>query len=230
MLSRFALLGGLVIASVVTLSTVSAEAHTTGFMYVKDARGNIVHSTNGNCVLTHWEGNNGNCDGEVKEITLEERTVYFNFNDTTLTDEDKSKLDSLAEILKSRSEIKSISIVGYADRVGSVAYNEKLSKKRALTVKDYLAAQGYLNANVTKTRWVGKSKPTAACAGKLKKPDLIACLAPDRKVEIEVNYVGAKSPMVHSWRAKPAKLATLAAKHMKKKVATPAAVAPAPAK
>lgn len=216
MKSRFAVLGGLVLASVITLSGVPAEAHTAGYNIVKDSRGNAVRTTNGHCVLTQWQGGD-TCDGR-REIAIEDRTVYFNFNDSTLTEEATAKLDSLLEILKSDSEIKSVSIVGYADRIGSVAYNDKLSRKRALTVKDYLAKNGYTNASVTKTRWVGKSKPSVTCKGG-KSGEVISCLAPDRKVEIEVNYVGAKKPAA----------AVKKAVKKAKKAAAPAAPAVAPA-
>lgn len=193
MLSRYAFIGGLVIASVISLSSVAAQAHVTpNVLVVRDARGNAVHSTNGNCVITRWAGNDGVCEGVRREIALADRTVYFEFNDSSLTEAARAKLDSLLPILKSDKEIQSVSIVGYADRVGSKKYNEALSKKRALSVKDYLASNGYLNASVTKTRWVGKSKPTAQCSSKLAHNELVACLSPDRKVEVEVNYIKAK--------------------------------------
>jgi outer membrane protein OmpA-like peptidoglycan-associated protein len=193
MLSRYAFIGGLVIASVISLTSVTAQAHvTSNVLVVRDARGNAVHSTNGNCVITRWEGNDGVCEGTRKEIALEDRTVYFNFNDSSLTEAATAKLDSLLGILKSDKEIQSVSIVGYADRVGSHKYNEALSKKRAMNVKQYLATNGYENANVTKTRWVGKTKPSAKCAGKLGHNELVSCLSPDRKVEVEVNYLNKK--------------------------------------
>ena len=193
MLSRYAFIGGLVIASVISLTSVSADAHaTSNALVLRDTRGQAVRSTNGNCVITKWQGNDGLCEGVRREIALEDRTVYFNFNDSTLTEAARAKLDSLLGILKSDKEIQSVSIVGYADRVGSQSYNQALSRKRALSVKDYLATNGYSNANVTKTRWVGKTKPSAQCSGKMAHNDLVSCLSPDRKVEVEVNYVKTK--------------------------------------
>ncbi len=193
MLSRYAFIGGLVIASVISLSSVAADAHvTSNVLALRDNRGQAVHSTNGNCVITRWEGNDGLCQGVRREIALEDRTVYFNFNDSTLTEAARAKLDSLLGILKSDKEIQSVSIVGYADRIGSHSYNQALSRKRALSVKDYLASNGYSNASVTKTRWVGKTKSNTSCSGKLGHNDLVACLSPDRKVEVEVNYIKTK--------------------------------------
>jgi OOP family OmpA-OmpF porin len=205
MSSRYSFIGGLVIASVISLAS-AAEAHVTPNMIaVKDNRGQAVRTREGLCVITRWEGFDASCDAVRRVIALEDRTVYFEFNDSTLTPEARGKLDSLVTILKSDKEIQSVSIVGYADRIGSRAYNEKLSRKRAVSVKEYLASQGYLNASVTKVRWVGKSKPSADCTGKLGRQELIACLSPDRKVEVEVNYV--KNTKVIRKGARPAKSA-----------------------
>lgn len=189
MSSRLAFIGGLVLASVVALTSVGAEAHVSSNMLsVKTKEGKGLRTREGLCVITRWQGNDSACDGIRSDIALEDRTVYFDFNDSSLTDEAKSKLDGLLAILKSDKEIQNVSIVGYADRIGSADYNQKLSRKRALSVKEYLASQGYTNANVTKVRWVGKSKPSTNC-GKQDRNTLISCLSPDRKVEIEVNYV-----------------------------------------
>lgn len=222
MLSRRAVLGGLVFAAALTVSPV-AQAHNSAdqLKALHDTRGHVVRSTSGNCVLlANQPGNSqAECLGKRREIALEDRTVYFNFNDSSLTPEAKDKLDSLMGILRNEKDVKSLSIVGYADRIGSASYNQALSKKRAMTVRDYLVAQGFNNVEVTKTRWVGKSKPTAQCAGSKKSDDLISCLAPDRKVVVEVNYV---KTMINE-SVKPMK------KHHKAKKAAVKAAAPAAA-
>lgn len=209
MSSRFtlpsvALLGAsLVLSAAFYAGVARADGDPDFHVTVKDIRHNVVHSTNGNCVLTRKIADNNQTDcGRSQEmmtaeeirrtVGLEERTVYFNFNDSSLTPAAQAKLDSLLNVLKSDKQIENVSIVGFADRIGSVPYNEALSRRRAITVKDYLAAHGYNNAEVTKTRWVGKSRPSVVCAGEAKKSALITCLSPDRKVEVEVNYVGSK--------------------------------------
>lgn len=215
MLSRRATLGSLVFAAAITFSAVASAHGLAGDLKpLRDTRGNVVRSTSGHCVLLkNQAGSAPECLGQRKLIALEDRTVYFNFNDSTLTEEAKAKLDSLAVLLKRERDIHSLSIVGYADRIGSASYNQALSKKRALTVRDYLVAQGFQNVNVTKTRWVGKSKPTAQCSGQKANADLIACLAPDRKVEVEVNYTKTittgkpKKAMKKPAKAAPAKVA-----------------------
>src|SRR5262249_45375594 len=126
----------------------------------------------------------------VKRTIISEaaRTVYFPFNKAGLTNEAKAQLDTLAETLKAAKDIQEAQVVGAADRIGSVHYNDKLSAKRAETVRDYLIARGYTNASVTKTRWVGKSEPTTNCSKKLAHKKLVACLQNDRRVQIEIVY------------------------------------------
>lgn len=157
---------------------------------VKDARGNIVTSTNGNCVITRWESNVDECNGKVKrpfsKLTREQRTVYFDFNRSTLNANEKKKLDEVSKILLSSKEVESVDIVGYADEIGKPSYNKKLSKKRADTVRHYLAAKGLKTKNV-RVAGMGEAQPVTKCDEKADKSALIACLAPDRRVEIEVN-------------------------------------------
>jgi OOP family OmpA-OmpF porin len=74
-------------------------------------------------------------------------------------------------------------ITGYTDRLGSDKYNQKLSERRATAVKDYLVGKG-VAANRLKAEGKGKANPVVQCNNK-KRADLIACLEPNRRVEVE---------------------------------------------
>jgi outer membrane protein OmpA-like peptidoglycan-associated protein len=63
--------------------------------------------------------------------------VYFMVNSSTLTTDDKQKLDNLAQQAKSEKGY-AIQVAGYADRTGSAAYNQQLSDSRANAVIHYL--------------------------------------------------------------------------------------------
>lgn len=169
----------------------------------KDKRGNVLTSTNGNCVRTRWQEASDPCAppappavvetkqeivATTKTLQKEQRTVYFNFDKADITPESAAKLDSLADALKADKEVKSASIVGYADRMGSDEYNEKLSQRRAKAVADTLAKEGYLNTSMAKTRWLGESVPVTDCSESKKRDEKIACLANDRRVEVEIEY------------------------------------------
>jgi outer membrane protein OmpA-like peptidoglycan-associated protein len=172
---------------------------------VRDSEGQIVHLENGTCVRTKWLTDRDACapmqriaqqsirraqtSSVSSDLSQEDRTVYFKFNRADLSAEAQQRLDTLARVLKSNERVKEAKIVGYADRIGSVAYNQKLSEKRAETVRGYLISKGYTNANVTETRWVGKSEPSTNCPVMNNRSQLIKCLHNDRRVEVEVEYV-----------------------------------------
>jgi OOP family OmpA-OmpF porin len=75
------------------------------------------------------------------------------------------------------------------DRLGRPDYNQRLSLRRAEAVKAYLVSSGGFAAD--KVQVVGKGvsapvTPTDACPGNKPTPKLIACLQPDRRVDVEV--------------------------------------------
>lgn len=157
---------------------------------VKDARGNTVLSTNGNCVITKWESASDEC-GMVKhsilaKLTKELRTVYFDFNKSTLNSKEKVKLDEVASIVKESKEVESVDIVGFADKIGAPSYNQRLSVHRAETVKAFLATKGLKTRNI-RVEGKGESDSITNCDPKLARKDLISCLAADRRVMIELN-------------------------------------------
>jgi outer membrane protein OmpA-like peptidoglycan-associated protein len=156
---------------------------------VKDARGNVVLSTNGNCVETRWESATNECVNKRdirSRLSKEQRTVYFDFNKSTLNAKEKMKLDEVSQIIIESKEVASVDIVGYADMIGKPSYNKKLSQKRAQTVKSYLATKGLKTRNVH-VEGLGESNSVTKCDEKMDRKDLIACLAADRRVEIELN-------------------------------------------
>ena len=115
---------------------------------------------------------------------------------------DKSALDMQAQDTLDRevvvrfgefSNLRFININGYTDRIGSVQYNQKLSERRAAAVKAYLVRQG-ADANKIETTGFGKmyagsTLPFVECTQKERKA-LIACLAPNRRAEVEVLGTG----------------------------------------
>lgn len=156
---------------------------------VKDERGNIVHNTFGNCVITKWVSNVDECSGkrDIRAIvSKEQRTVYFDFNKSTLNQSEKAKLDDLARIIQGSGQVESVDIVGFADMIGTSSYNRALSKRRARTVRSYLASKGLQTRNV-RLEAMGEKMPVTNCDSNLPRNELIACLAADRRVEIEMN-------------------------------------------
>ncbi|TCP97683.1 OOP family OmpA-OmpF porin [Cricetibacter osteomyelitidis] len=81
-----------------------------------------------------------------------------------------------------------VSVAGYADRMGKEAYNLKLSQRRAETVANYLVSKG-VDANAISATGYGEANPVTGntCDAVKGRKALIACLAPDRRVEITLN-------------------------------------------
>ncbi len=126
--------------------------------------------------------------------TAEKVTVaadaLFDFNKAVLRPEGKAKLDEL--VAKAGAiKLEVILAVGHTDRIGSNAYNQKLSEKRAAAVKEYLVAKG-IEANRVYTEGKGETQPVTGdkCKGNAKTKALIECLQADRRVDIEV--IGTK--------------------------------------
>jgi OOP family OmpA-OmpF porin len=127
----------------------------------------------------------------AEKVTLA-ADALFDFNKAVLRPEGKAKLDDVAAKV-SDIKLEVIIAVGHADRIGTDAYNQKLSERRAAAVKEYLVSKG-LEANRVYTEGKGKKQPVTKpdqCKGP-KSKKVVDCLQPDRRVEIEV--IGTKQP------------------------------------
>ncbi len=125
---------------------------------------------------------------ELTEATLLASTL-FAFNQTTLLESGKASLRSFATSVKSMNNVKAISVVGYADKLGSAAYNHALSTKRADVVRAYLQFENnlsYIQFTSLGKGSLASSAATQTCSNKLGRQTLIDCLSPDRRVEINV--------------------------------------------
>lgn len=113
--------------------------------------------------------------------------ALFDFNKADLRSEGRTMLDELARTLQGAS-YEVILAIGHADRIGSKAYNQKLSLRRAEAVKKYLVDKG-IAPNRIYVDGKGETQPVTKpgdCRMKNRKA-LIACLQPDRRVAVEVN-------------------------------------------
>ena len=120
---------------------------------------------------------------QAKAITLN-ADAFFDFDKATLKKEGKASLDQLVKDMK-LDQVEYITVVGHTDRIGSAAYNQKLSERRANTVSKYLTAKG-VPASKIKASGVGLTQPVKDCKGTKATPELIKCLAPNRRAVITV--------------------------------------------
>jgi OOP family OmpA-OmpF porin len=113
----------------------------------------------------------------------------FGFDQSVVRPEGKAALDNFARQL-SGSRYDVVTVEGHTDRLGAAAYNERLSLKRAETVRTYLVTSGSLDPSRVKATGKGSAEPVTKpddCRGSNRSAKLIACLQPDRRVEVEVS-------------------------------------------
>ncbi|BBP51655.1 MULTISPECIES: OmpA family protein [unclassified Pseudomonas] len=97
----------------------------------------------------------------VKEETIVIRDVHFEFNKATLTPADKNVLSGVATRLKQETSTTQLRVTGHTDSVGSDAYNQRLSEKRANSVVQYLVDNGVPRASFVSVSGAGESQPVA---------------------------------------------------------------------
>lgn len=116
--------------------------------------------------------------------------VLFDFDSSKFAKGDGNKIEDARVHL--RSMVKQIVgsgnaliVEGYADRIGTDEYNEKLSIRRACRVREFLinASEGLLRSNqIACVEYFGETRPSAVCVGEKVDPHLIDCLKNDRRV------------------------------------------------
>ena len=112
--------------------------------------------------------------------------ALFAFDKSELKPEGKAMLDDLVLQLNGTA-YDNILVTGHADRLGSAAYNQKLSERRANGVKTYLVGKEIAAGRII-AAGQGETQPVTK-AGDCKGPQnakLIACLQPDRRVDVEM--------------------------------------------
>ena len=112
----------------------------------------------------------------------------FGFDRSTVRPEGRSALDAFAGKLAG-TQFDQITVEGHTDRLGTEGYNQQLSQRRADAVKTYLVTESKVDAGKINAMGMGEGRPvtqTADCKGNAPNDKLIACLQPDRRVDIEV--------------------------------------------
>ncbi|MGA7799703.1 MAG: OmpA family protein [Gammaproteobacteria bacterium] len=185
----------------------AAAAGTTG--YLRSAGGQVVTDREGSCWRTgEWQPDDANmqCDPALvarrlqkiypaagkampkappplpksfSHVTLHQ-TVYFAFNKARLTYQARQDLRRLVHQAHDMKTIGSVEVTGYTDRIGTVAYNMKLGKRRARAIRKQLLVLG-VRPDVIHIKSMGPKDPAKLCGGIKVTGRLIRCLAPDRR-------------------------------------------------
>lgn len=141
----------------------------------KFGKSNNIFSTNSDDFLT-------------QPHSMLNENINFPFNSTELKPVSYDKLNKLDSDIK-EMKLKNISIVllGHTDEIGNEEYNQKLSEDRAYSIKNYLTSHGLPRSKIT-VQGMSSHYPLTnqICKNIKNRSLLISCLAPDRRVEIEV--------------------------------------------
>ncbi|MCO6055621.1 OmpA family protein [Pseudomonas sp. MOB-449] len=116
----------------------------------------------------------------VEHETIVVRDLLFAFDSAKLDPADEAKLDGVASRLKSEAPDAKLTVTGHTDSVGSDAYNQKLSERRAHAVADYLVRSGIPASNIVSVAGAGESQPVADNSTKDGR-------AMNRRVEIQID-------------------------------------------
>jgi OOP family OmpA-OmpF porin len=126
------------------------------------------------------------CDAAV---TFQSEEV-FAFMKSELTQPAKARLDrDVIARLATCSRVDAVVIEGHTDRLGSHQYNQKLSERRAESVKAYLVSSG-TDRDKVETLGMGKTVPAKFCPAIKGRSELIACLAPNRRAIVSIKGPG----------------------------------------
>lgn len=146
------------------------EYNGSGLRYDADARALLGQS--GYVINNYWLAQ---FDEEGKYV------VHFRFDSSVLNQDSRTMLNELVARLVG-VKLDRVTVSGYADRLGAAFYNQRLSEKRAQVVKTYLVANGIPSRKVY-VKAEGTADAIVECADG---SEVIRCLAPNRRSEIEV--------------------------------------------
>jgi type VI secretion system protein ImpL len=123
----------------------------------------------------------------IETITLESDTLFaFGRADfQSLKNEGQGQLSAIAGKLLSTPNVGKIIIAGHADQLGDPQGNLQVSRQRAQTIKTYLVGKG-VPGELVEAVGEGSTRPLVKCDMQQPRAQLIRCLEPNRRVEIEV--------------------------------------------
>lgn len=118
-----------------------------------------------------------------KEVAVR-GSFLFDFASETLKHKDKEQIANLIDNV-GKENIKSATVTGHTDLIGNYYYNLKLSQKRANSVKNELVENGVSQNKIT-TDGASEKYPVKDCDETLPRDELIKCLAPNRRANIDI--------------------------------------------
>ena len=126
------------------------------------------------------------CKPNVETITIQSEAL-FDFDNAVVKGKNNKILDEISAKIKEHDDVELILVTGHTDIIGTDAYNQKLSERRADAVKKYLATHGIKDVRI-KSVGKGESEQVVDCKGVKGKKQMIECLAPNRRVVVDATH------------------------------------------
>lgn len=211
-------LSALFVALVASGTAMASEAHTKHGYTVSSQSQEIVRNSYGECWRNSYfdKATEGRIEcGDAVAKTVEQAPEYvdetvslssktlFGFDKDVLRPEAQANLNTLAQRL-SNANVQTVRVEGHTDFMGSEQYNQALSERRANVVANYLVSQGVASNKISAVG-LGESQAqmTATCEAEVaqlgkkvskakKREALIACIEPDRRVDVKIRSVVTK--------------------------------------
>lgn len=209
-------LSALFVAMVASGTAMASEAHTKHGYTVSSQSQEVVRNSYGECWKNTYfdKATQGRieCGDAVaveqapeyaeETVSLSAKTL-FGFDKDVLRVEAQENLNALAQRL-SNANVQTVRVEGHTDFMGSEQYNQNLSERRANVVANYLVNRGVAASKIS-AAGLGESQAqmTAACEAEVAKlgkkvskakrrAALIACIEPDRRVDVKIRSVVTK--------------------------------------
>ena len=209
-------LSALFVALVASGTAMASEAHTKHGYVVSSQSQEIVRNNYGECWKDTYfdKATQGRVECGDREavapvqqdpeyvdetVSLSTKTL-FGFDKDNLRPEAQENLDALAQRLSNKN-VETVRVEGHTDFMGSEEYNQALSERRANVVANYLVGHGVASSKISAVG-LGESQArmTATCEAEVaklgkkvskakKRADLIACIEPDRRVDVKIRSV-----------------------------------------
>jgi len=129
--------------------------------------------------------------GSLQLLTLA-ADVLFEFDSAELTQEAYGTLNEISRLLINQYRAPEILVTGHTDRIGDADYNQLLSERRAQAVGEFLGRRGVVRDWMS-VQGRGETDPLVICLGEQVDQALRDCLAPNRRVTVEVAERGRES-------------------------------------
>lgn len=150
----------------------------------------------------------GNSGADITKTELpnisEKIELQIPFDKWELTAEHKAELTEFLKNLRTATKNRTavtfgaVVVTGHTDRIGALPYNIQISERLATVVKDYLVNAEHVDPALIIWEGKGPVQPipvTEFCNNKMTSKQIIECLAPNRRVTIEV--IGTAKPQAN---------------------------------